>query len=76
MHTPFRLAFTTQDVPDDCTVGFRVEFVWKSTSFDRMRLALKQLDQDRTSISGFLYHTLLGEWECACVCEECMHCGR
>eukprot|EP00983_Pelagomonas_calceolata_P066640 1149142-Pelagomonas_calceolata.AAC.3 len=50
-----------QDVPDDCTVGFRVEFVWKSTSFDRMRAALKQLDQDRTSISGYLYHTLLGE---------------
>jgi len=49
-----------QDVPDDCTVGFRVEFVWKPTSFDRMHAALKQLDQDRTSISGFLYHTLLG----------------
>jgi len=54
------LEMHSNDVPDDCTVGFRVEFVWKSTSFDRMRAALKQLDQDRTSISGYLYHTLLG----------------
>lgn len=25
-------------VPDDCTVGFIVEFVWKSTSYDRMKV--------------------------------------
>lgn len=58
-HTP--PPCTLQDVPEDCTVGFTVDFVWKSTSFDRMRDALNQLDKDRTSISGFLYHTLLGE---------------
>lgn len=33
-------------------MGYRVEFVWKPTSFDRMRAALTQLDKDRTSISG------------------------
>jgi regulator of nonsense transcripts 1 len=41
-------------------VGYHVDFVWKSTSFDRMRAALTVLDKDRTSISGYLYHTLLG----------------
>lgn len=59
---PVPSASSLQDCPDDCTVGYRVEFVWKSTSFDRMRAALTVLDKDRTSISGYLYHTLLGGW--------------
>ncbi|KAJ9528293.1 hypothetical protein QJQ45_014261, partial [Haematococcus lacustris] len=54
------LEMKTNDVPEDCLVGYRVELVWRSTPFDRMRTALTCLDQDRTSISGFLYHTLLG----------------
>ena len=29
-------------IPTDLSVGFRVEFVWKSTSFDRMQQAMKK----------------------------------
>ncbi len=46
--------------PIDCTTGFSVDFVWKSTSFDRMQSALKTFTRDETCISGYLYHTLLG----------------
>ena len=37
-----------------------VEYVWKSTSFDRMQRAMKMFAVDETSVSGFLYHRLLG----------------
>ncbi|KAK9810079.1 hypothetical protein WJX72_004466 [[Myrmecia] bisecta] len=46
--------------PTDATTGFMVEFVWKSTSFDRMQRALKLFAVDETSVSGYLYHRLLG----------------
>ncbi len=49
-----------QDVPEDSTVGYHVDFVWKSTSFDRMRAALSTLEKDRACISAFLLQTLLG----------------
>jgi hypothetical protein len=42
--------------PTDTTVGYSVEFVWKSTTFDRMQRALKVFAVDETSVSGFLYH--------------------
>ena len=37
-----------------------MEFVWKGTSYDRMQGALKTLAVDDTSVSGYLYHKLLG----------------
>ena len=37
-------------------MGYSVEFVWKSTTFDRMQRALKVFAVDETSVSGFLYH--------------------
>ena len=40
--------------------GFKVEFVWKSTSFDRMQRAMHSFAVDETSVSGYLYHRLLG----------------
>ncbi|KAH8055221.1 hypothetical protein JL720_14330 [Aureococcus anophagefferens] len=40
--------------------GFVVDFVWKGTSYDRMQNALKNLAVDDTSLSGYLYHRLLG----------------
>ena len=46
--------------PVDCTTGFAVDFLWKSTSFDRMQAALKSFTHDNTCISGYLYHALLG----------------
>lgn len=46
--------------PTDTTTGFKVEIVWKSTSFDRMNAALRQFAVDDTSVSGFLFHRILG----------------
>ncbi|XP_010919834.1 regulator of nonsense transcripts 1 homolog [Elaeis guineensis] len=49
-----------QGVPVDVNHGFSVDFVWKSTSFDRMQGALKTFAVDETSVSGYIYHHLLG----------------
>ncbi|KAJ3406597.1 hypothetical protein CcCBS67573_g03795 [Chytriomyces confervae] len=46
--------------PTECTHNFQVDFVWKSTSFDRMQNAMKRFAVDETSVSGYLYHRLLG----------------
>jgi hypothetical protein len=48
------------DVPEDTTVDFSLEFVWKATSFDRMNTALKLFRDYSASISGYLFHVLLG----------------
>ena len=50
----------SQKLPIDTTTGFIVEYVWKSTSFDRMQRAMKMFAVDETSVSGYLYHRLLG----------------
>jgi regulator of nonsense transcripts 1 len=47
-------------VPLTITDGYIAEFVWKSTSYDRMQAALKTFAVDDTSVSGYLYHRLLG----------------
>ncbi|KAK9455197.1 P-loop containing nucleoside triphosphate hydrolase protein [Dipodascopsis uninucleata] len=47
-------------VPTECTTGFSVDYVWKATSFDRMQLALKVFAINETSVSGYIYHKLLG----------------
>lgn len=46
--------------PIECTHNFSVDFVWKSTSFDRMQSAMKTFAVDETSVSGYIYHRLLG----------------
>ena len=48
------------NVPTTCTRDFCVDFVWKSTSFDRMQNALKLIAVDEGSVSTYLYHRLLG----------------
>ncbi|GJN07394.1 hypothetical protein PR202_ga25222 [Eleusine coracana subsp. coracana] len=50
----------SQGVPTELNVGFSVDFVWKSTSFDRMQGAMKTFAVDETSVSGYIYHHLLG----------------
>eukprot|EP01042_Synura_sphagnicola_P001073 gene1073-1209_t len=50
----------SSNVPVDITEGYIAEFVWKSTSYDRMQAALKNFAVDDTSVSGYLYHRLLG----------------
>ncbi|KAI7697560.1 hypothetical protein SSS_03029 [Sarcoptes scabiei] len=47
-------------VPTNRTSNFVVDFVWKSTSFDRMLLALKRFAMDDTSVNSYIYHKLLG----------------
>ncbi|KAJ8984652.1 hypothetical protein NQ317_009880 [Molorchus minor] len=46
--------------PTDCNSNFVVDFIWKSTSFDRMQLALRKFAVDDTSVSAYIYHRLLG----------------
>ncbi|GKY90300.1 ATP-dependent helicase NAM7 [Mayamaea pseudoterrestris] len=47
-------------VPNCVTDDFVVEYVWKSTSYDRMQNALKTFAIDDTSVTGYIYHKLLG----------------
>lgn len=46
--------------PTQCTSHFVVDFIWKSTSFDRMQLALRKFAVDDLSVSSIIYHRLLG----------------
>lgn len=44
--------------------GFKVEFVWKPTSYHRMKKGLRIFLNDHGSISSYLYHTILGQqWQ-------------
>ncbi len=54
------LAMKSNDVPSEIFDGYIVEFVWKSVSYDRMQNALKTFAVDDTSVSGYLYHRILG----------------
>eukprot|EP01041_Mallomonas_annulata_P006922 gene6922-14061_t len=54
------LEMRSNTVPVDITEGYIAEFVWKSTSYDRMQAALKTFAVDDASVSGYLYHKLLG----------------
>ncbi|XP_064459789.1 regulator of nonsense transcripts 1-like [Ornithodoros turicata] len=51
---------TNLGVPSECTSHFVVDFVWKSTSFDRMQAALRKFAVDESSVSAYIYHRLLG----------------
>lgn len=46
--------------PLEHTRNFQVDFVWKSTSFDRMQSAMKTFAVDEASVSAYIYHRLLG----------------
>ncbi|KAF9316594.1 ATP-dependent helicase NAM7 [Podila horticola] len=50
----------SDDTPVDINHNFSIDFVWKSTSFDRMQLAMKTFAVDESSVSGYIYHRLLG----------------
>jgi regulator of nonsense transcripts 1 len=63
------LEMAKPEVPDDTTVGFSLEFVWKATSFDRMSGALKLFKDYSASISGYLFHILLGHEVRAAACK-------
>ena len=46
--------------PTDCTVNFSADYVWKATSYDRMQHALTTFKKEEQSVSGYLFHKLLG----------------
>ena len=48
----------TEGVPSECTHNFAADFVWKSTSFDRMQLAMKTFAVDEKSVSGYIVSIL------------------
>ncbi|TKA78901.1 Regulator of nonsense transcripts 1 [Cryomyces minteri] len=49
-----------KSVPTECTHNFCADYVWKATSFDRMQLAMKTFAIDEMSVSGYIFHRLLG----------------
>ena len=49
-----------KSVPTECTVNFTADYVWKATSFDRMQAAMKTFAVDDMSVSGYIFHRLLG----------------
>eukprot|EP00912_Choanoflagellata_sp_UC4_P000140 UC4_evm1s92 len=51
---------TNNDVPHECNINFTVEYVWKPITFDRMQNAMKVFAVDEKSVSGYIYHQLLG----------------
>ena len=51
---------SNNNIPLNTTNGYTVGFVWKSTSFDRMQTKMKTFAVKDTSVSGYLYHCLLG----------------
>lgn len=44
----------SEGVPLDITHNYTADFVWKSTSFDRMQLAMKTFAVDEKSVSGYI----------------------
>lgn len=59
-HEEVALELRAGKVPTETTVGWTVEFVWKSVPFDRMQAAMRTFAVDETSVSGYIYHRLLG----------------
>ena len=55
-----QLKLGTKNIPVGNGKTFRVECVWKSTSFDRMKSALTTFAIDGNCMSNFIYNTLLG----------------
>lgn len=49
-----------KSVPTECTHNFNADYVWKATSFDRMQHAMKTFAVDEMSVSGYIFHRLLG----------------
>lgn len=49
-----------KSVPTECTHNFSADYVWKATSYDRMQVAMKTFAVDEMSVSGYIFHKLLG----------------
>ncbi|KAI1731651.1 RNA helicase (UPF2 interacting domain) domain-containing protein [Ditylenchus destructor] len=51
---------SSNKIPTDKRTNFICEFVWNSTSFDRMFQALTRLESRERCVSQYLYHKLMG----------------
>lgn len=49
-----------KQVPVNVEHGYSIEFVWRGVSYERMQNALRSFVADDTSMSGYIYHTILG----------------
>lgn len=49
-----------KSIPVDCSHDFSADYVWKATSYDRMQHAMKLFAVDENSVSGYIFHKLLG----------------
>lgn len=49
-----------KSVPTELSHNFSADYVWKATSYDRMQNAMKTFALDEMSVSGYIFHTLLG----------------
>ncbi|CEJ81899.1 Putative Regulator of nonsense transcripts 1 [[Torrubiella] hemipterigena] len=49
-----------KSVPVEILNNFSADYIWKATSYDRMQSAMKNFAVDEMSVSGFIFHTLLG----------------
>lgn len=54
------LEIASKDAPTDITRGYNIEFVWKSTTYSRMKDGLKRFWRNADSISKYLYERILG----------------
>lgn len=59
---------TVGQIPEQISEDYVVEYIWKSTSYDRMQNALKTFAIDDTSVTGYIYHKLMGH----AVEEQCI----
>lgn len=48
------------DPPTHITSGYSIDFVWSGVTYERIQKALKEFATEETSVSGYLYHKLLG----------------
>jgi regulator of nonsense transcripts 1 len=51
---------SSQGAPVDVSYPFSIDFVWKSTSFDRMTKAMQVFAAEESAMSAYLYHKILG----------------
>ena len=50
--------------PPEVDYPYKVEFVWKPTSYQRMKKGLRKFENEEKSISSYLYHTIIGQiWD-------------
>lgn len=54
---------TVTSVPTESWKKFTIEFVWKPTSFNRMKKGLQIFTTDKQSISAYLFYKILGKQE-------------